>query len=91
MIVVWISATLLATYTSFNSLSPLIHDNATLLSNHKKNLVKENMLLRWLIILNSINAAVSSNLGIVSLSSLHGATFALLMRRLLWLLSGLTT
>ena len=78
-------------YTFFSSLLLLIQDNATLLSNHKKNLVKEKMLLRWLVNLQPINAAVSSNLGIVSLSSLHGATFALLMRRLLQLLSGLTT
>ena len=83
-----ISATLLAAYTSFNFLSLLIQDNATLLSDHRKNLLIENKLFRWSINLHPINAAVSSNLGMVSLPSLHAATLALLIKRLLLLLFG---
>ena len=87
---VCISATLLAMYTSFNSLLLSIQDNATLLSNHRKNLLMENKLFRWSINLHPINAAVKSNLRMVNLPSLQGATLALLTKRLLLLLFGST-
>ena len=87
---VCISAALLATYTSFNSFSLFIQDNATLLSDYRKNLLMENKLFRWSINLHPINAAASSNLGMISLSSLQGATIVLLTKRLLLLLFGST-
>ena len=58
-------------------------ENVTLLSYHRKDLHIENKQLRWSIDLHPINAAVSSNLGMVSLPSLHCATLALLTKILL--------
>ena len=75
---------------SFTSLSLVIHEIVTLPSDQRYTLFNLKRLIRYRMSLAPTREAVSSNLGIVRQFSLHGATRALLISRLLHLLVGLT-